>query len=353
MKTDEQLDANSQESVEQAREFELSIFLLLTHHISKTLSKNETKALALSEIRKSISRETKNALKVLKEYVGAELTAVNEAEYEVLKKKAPKLISYNKNLGKYIDDCDEYFRKYMKSGGTNYVVGKNQHVLQYFNTFIEQNVKSVVDGTTSVNDAVKKAINELSSTGLKVINYENGTTRNIDVFVRQQIQFASKESTHELREEFAKKNGITIWEFDAHANARPSHQQWQGKRYDTTGRYYPTLDELTHGEHEEFGCKHIRFPVFSKDDPYMFSKKDLDSIDTKPFVWNGKEYDGYSATQHQRKLERNIRALKREKSLLNENGLDDKETSYKLKMKNAQYSSFCKAFGTYKRNDRL
>ncbi|MGX8833972.1 phage minor capsid protein [Amedibacillus sp. YH-ame6] len=352
MKQKNNIEKDSLEAVEQAKEFELSILLLLTYHISKTLSEDETKALALSEIRKSISKETKNALKSLEEASNTAITIANDREYDSLKEKAPKLIEYKGN-SRYVADCDEYFRKYMRSGGTNYVVGKNQRVLQYFNTFIEQNVKSVVDGTTSVNDAVKKAINELSSTGLKIINYENGTTRNIDVFVRQQIQYASKESTHELREEFAKKNGITIWEFDAHANARPSHQQWQGKRYDTTGRHYPTLNELTHGEHEEFGCKHIRFPVFSKDDPYMFSKKDLESINAKPFVWNGKEYDGYSAAQQQRKIEREIRALKREKTLLNENGFDDKEASYKLKIKNAQYSSFCKAFGTYKRNDRL
>ena len=87
--------------------------------------------------------------------------------------------------------------------------------------------------------------------------------------------------------------------------------------------------------------------------PYAYTKEQLKNIDTKPFMFQGKEYEGYEARQHQRELERNIRALKREIILLDNQGLSSTEAKVKLKHANAVYKSFSYEMGDRVHNDRL
>lgn len=343
------------EPVERASAFEMSIMLLLIKKIKDVLKTGtkRAKSEAINEIRKQVSSETKKFLNDEKKLVSTALEKVGYDAYEEIDERSFKKIKPKALLPKYEKEVNDNFKKYMKSKGTNYALNRDTNIYQFFNIFIEKNVSDVVDGKVPIEDAIADAINTLSKTGIKLIDYKSGITRNVDVYVRQQMLYAAKESTQELREENAKEDGITIWEFDAHPNARPSHQVWQGKRYDTTGKYYPTLDELTHGEHKDYGCKHRAFPVYNRKDKPMYTKKQLKNINTEPFVWNGKKYDGYEATQEMRKQERKIRELKRCLNLQAENDIDTTETNYKLKKADKEYTSFCKAFGTYRRNNRL
>lgn len=342
------------EAVKYSQELEFALLMSVTANINKVLHNNtlRSRSEAIHNIRKDMSKAVKDASKKLKQGTRACLYQSGNSEYDFLKKKATVLVSPKDTSDKWAKHTNNYFKKYIKTNGINFVVGNGLSVPQYFTVFIEQNVKDVTDGVITVDEATKKAIHELSKTGLKVIDYSSGTKRNIDVFVREQLLYASKQSALELRKEFAEKNGITIWEFDAHPNARPTHQAWQGKRYDTTGKYYPKKEDLTHGEDEDYGCKHIAFPVWDRHQPYATTKEQLKNINTEPFQWKGKTYDGYSATQKQRQLEREIRAYKREKQILEKNGFDTSDIKHKLKNKNADYTSFCNAFGTYRRSDR-
>lgn len=348
-------EEQTQDAVDRASEFEMAIMLLLLGKIRKVMENDTPKARAeaLNDIRKSIKKETTKFLTDEKRIVKDNLQAVGEKAYKSLDSRSKKLVKPSALTSKHAEEACDYFKKYMKTSGTNYALNKNTNIYQFFTTFIEQNVKDVVDGVTTVDDAVSKAIDTLSANGIKVIDYKSGISRNVDVFVRQQMQYAAKESVQDLREENAKKDGVTIWEFDAHANARPSHQKWQGKRYDTTGKEYPTLEQLTHGEHKDYGCNHHAFPVYNKEDPYMYTKEELKNINTKPFEWNGKMYEGYEAKQKMRQQERTIKEYKRRVHLLESQGLDATKAKFLLKKHSAEYTSFCKAFGTYRRSNRL
>ena len=352
---EERNEEQCQESINRARELEMALMILLTVNIKKTLENDSksARANALNIIRKSIKKETKSFLNDEKELVLNDLTKVGDNAYENLDSRSNKKINPEQFTKKKARESSDYFKKFMKTKGTNFVYDKNMDVYRYFNVFIERNVKDVVDGKVTIDEAVSKAIDELSRNGVKVIDYASGTTRSIEAFVRQQMLYASKESVQELREANAEEDGITIWEFDAHANARPSHQVWQGKRYDTTGKDYPTLEELTHGEEKDYGCKHRAYPVYSKDDPYMFSKDQLKNMNTKPFKFKDKTYDGYNATQKMRYMERRIREYKKRIKLKEEMGIDTTNDKFLLKKHNKEYSQFCKAFGTYRRSNRL
>ena len=193
----------------------------------------------------------------------------------------------------------------------------------------------------------------MADSGVKIIEYDTGVKRNVDVWVRQEMQYAEKGSSQEINNKCAKDMGVTVFEFDAHANARPSHKKWQGKRYDTQGKLYPSLYELTHGEEKDYGCRHFAQPIWDVDMPYAYTKEQLKNIDTKPFMFQGKEYEGYDARQYQRELERNIRALKREVILLDNQGLGSTEAKIKLKHANAVYKAFSSEMGDRVHNDRL
>lgn len=336
--------------VEDSKALEIAILLYLVKKIKTTLGNDSTsaRAIALNEIRKQMKKETSSFLKNADKGIVQSLTDENKKVIDELLEKGGKPIAISGIRNETVKDSMDHFKKYIK---TNNMLVNNQKITQYYTNFINAHVKDVVDCATTIEQATKKAIEELAQSGIKIIEYESGVKRNIDVVVRQQMEYASKQSAKEITDQFALENGITIFEFDAHANARPSHQIWQGKRFDVTGKEYPTHKQLNNNEDEEdYNCRHRYFPVWDRKDKYMFSKSDLNNINTKPFEWKGKQYDGYSATQKARSMEREIRALKREKALLKE---DDVQLNAKLSKKNREYREFMKAFSTYPRTNRL
>lgn len=340
-------EQRAQDTVDIAQELEGVLLLYLLGKIKTSLESTKTSPDDLADIRKEISKE-----------VGIYLPLLITSSNKVLDNNYKNVVNeLEGNIPKYTDsvakEVEKYWKKYIKTKGNNFVVGKNQKLSQYFTNTVDKYIKEIVDGSTTVQDCIDKVVNELAESGLKVIDYDSGITRQIDVWARQQVLYAQKKSTQDIRDKFAKDNGITIFEFDAHPNARYSHQEWQGKRYDETGKYYPTLNELTHGEHLDYNCRHRAFPVFNKDDPYMYTKEQLDNINTKPFTFKGKVYDGYEGTQLMRKYERDIRALKRKKYYKESIGEDVTDIETRIKKKNKEYKEIVKKMNTYARNDRL
>lgn len=73
------------------------------------------------------------------------------------------------------------------------------------------------------------------------------------------------------------------------------------------------------------------------------------------FEFDGKQYDQYSGSQQQRKIERTIRKLKREKTAYNAAGLteDEQAVDIKLLRLNAKYKAFSKAAGLPEQRERV
>lgn len=73
------------------------------------------------------------------------------------------------------------------------------------------------------------------------------------------------------------------------------------------------------------------------------------------FEFEGKQYDQYSASQQQRKIERTIRKLKREQAAFKAAGLTQEElaASTAIKRLNAKYKAFSKAAGLPEQKERM
>lgn len=115
-----------------------------------------------------------------------------------------------------------------------------------------------------------------------------------------------------------KEMGCELVETTAHAGARESHAVWQGKvfSYDGKSKKYPDFRSSTgYGTGPGlmgWNCRHGYFPFFEGISVRAYSDKELRELEAHKVCYNGKEYTDYEASQAQRKLERGIRAQKRE-----------------------------------------
>lgn len=344
-------EKNTQESVDLAQSLEYAIMSNILNEFKEVLENDTQKqrSIALNNIRKNADNEISLFVKAI---TISTLDALNKTSIKVIKDldKENDLKHYSKNISNWDKKINKNIRKYVRSKG---LVLDGQKLEKFFYNLCNSEIKAVVDGTDTIDNIVRRAIKKMSDSGVKIITYEN-TIRNIDVYVRQELLYAQKMSAHDIRTQFARENDITIFDIDAHPDARPSHQIWQGKRFDTTGKYYPTFEEISHGNGSlsDYGCNHFAYPVTDPNDAPMYTEEMLKNINTTPFTFKGKEYDGYKAKQNMRYLERQIRALKREKALLDKNNLTDKKVNAKLRYKQKEYREFCKAYNTYPRTNR-
>ena len=101
-------------------------------------------------------------------------------------------------------------------------------------------------------------------------------------------------------------------------------------------------------------CRHSYMPFFIGIPKRNYTEAELKNITTPDFEYEGKKYNGYEATQHQREIERNIRQLKRELICYKETGLEEdfKITSSKLNAMNREYKKFSEAANIRPKNER-
>ena len=88
-----------------------------------------------------------------------------------------------------------------------------------------------------------------------------------------------------------------------------------------------------------------------------YTDEQLESMkaDNHKFTFEGKEYDGYNATQKQREIERTIRKLKREQAAFKAAGLEQEElaTSTAIQRLNVKYKEFSKSAGLPEQKERM
>lgn len=343
---EKELEQNTQDSVDIAQLFEFAIMLLLLNEFEK-VAKGGNQAESTNTIRNQSSKEVDTFKKSLEVGILATLNKANNSTLEGIKNA--KDIKYY-DVSKHADNMLDNVKKYIKSKG---IVLDGQKMETFFYNLCRDEAKAVVEGTTTLEKAMENACHKLGQSGVSVITYDN-TTRKVDVYVRQELLYAQKQSYQDIQFKYAEDEGITVFETDAHPDARPTHQVWQGRRWDITGNLYPTFEELSHGNgsYDDYNCLHVVSPVLNPNSKETYTEDQLKNINTKPFMFRGKLYDGYSAKQRMRYLERQIRACKREKNLLDKKDLDNSKVAQRLKNWQTEYSQFCKAYGTYPRTNR-
>ncbi|MCD8357460.1 MAG: phage minor capsid protein [Clostridia bacterium] len=209
----------------------------------------------------------------------------------------------------------------------------------------------VSSGGMSLDQATRTAIKRLSVSGLDAVSYTSGKTLSLDAVVRMTVRTGINQTAAKIQLQFAAEMDSDLVEVTAHAGARPSHAEWQGKVYSISGKTkgYRKLEDATgYGSVDGLcgaNCRHNFFPFFEGESS-AYSKKELEEY-TRPdaVTYNGKSMSLYEAQQLQRYHERQIRRWKRENVAMQAAGQGTTESAVKLRSWQERQKDFLKQTG--------
>lgn len=224
-------------------------------------------------------------------------------------------------------------------------------------------------GAINYNQAIKTAVKQLADSGLKVVDYESGHRDQVDVAARRAVMTGVSQICAKYTEQSAEYLETPYFEVSAHSGARDvpgpspwsSHKEWQGKVYSTrSGDIYPNIYDVCGlgavDGLEGANCRHRRFPWVESVSERTYTDEQLEHIDDGlGCTFDGKSYTAYEATQMQRRVEREVRKLKREKAAYKAAGLRKEEqvVNIRLRRVNAKYNAFSAAAGLPEQRERM
>ena len=231
----------------------------------------------------------------------------------------------------------------------------------------------VQSGAVSYNTAIANAVKQLADSGLRIVDYESGRSDQVDVAARRAVMTGVNQINQKYAEQSTEYLETDLVETSAHIGARnignvpENHEMWQGKWYrwsekpqTSTGEYPDFIETTGYGTGAGLGgwnCRHTFYPVVEGVSEATYSQADLDAMkgENRKFKFEGQEYDGYTATQEQRSIERTIRKLKREETAYNAAGLHDKELAVSIRIKrlSAKYKAFSRVAGLPEQRERM
>jgi hypothetical protein len=243
---------------------------------------------------------------------------------------------------------------------------------------LDKAVIKICSGTFSQDKVVRDVVHDLAQSGLRSIDFASGYSMQLDTAARLAIRTGCHQLAGKVQDKNIEQTGENLVYVSKHWGARntgtghANHEQWQGRvYYIKEGKNYSEeakrigQDYITDlwratgysvdGAHESdptglygYNCRHRHYVWFEG-----ASSLPKEQAEPKPVTIGGKTYDYYAMTQKMRAMERNIRALKREKEAEEALGNDTRELQVKIKEKTAKYKEFCKMCGVPEETSRL
>lgn len=237
------------------------------------------------------------------------------------------------------------------SKSIGFVHGKKpMGVDDYFKRTLNTASFQVASGAFDADSIARRFIRELGATGVRVINFDSGQTRELESHLRYVVNDAVSQLSNNLGKRNAEELEWDLMEVSSHSGARPSHASWQGEIVSLSGkRGYLSQSDIGVGEITGFGganCNHSWYPYFEGSDRGR-DEEEKEAIDDEPVAYNGKTYTKYEAFQRQRAIERSIRKSKRK--LIGFQAAEDKKAftteAVRLSRKRQEYKSFSRQTG--------
>lgn len=243
------------------------------------------------------------------------------------------------------------------TGTMGFVVGGNAVELsKYYQDTMDNAISLIMGGGFDYNTVLKKAIKQMTNSGIRWINYESGWTNRITVAARRSVMTGLSQMTRGITEDTAKRLNADTFEVSAHAGARPDHADWQGKVY-TKKQLYEICGLGTVTGLLGANCYHTYYPFIKGISKRAYTDEQLKvwKEDT-PKMYQGKEYTQYQAQQRMRQMETNMRAQRQTINLLKLGGADKEtitEERIKYRIQMQQYKDIAKSFGLKEQKERI
>lgn len=181
-------------------------------------------------------------------------------------------------------------------------------------------------GAMGTEEAVRRAVCELSDRGIRVVDYASGASCDADVAIRRHLRTQVNQAALRTTARLCDDCGVEYVEVDRTAAPRPSHARWEGRVYKWEGSEpgFPNFFEAT-GYRGERGpntsladrlggvnCGHTFRPWY----------EGIDELPEPSELSEEEVEERYRLTQRQRRHEREIRRTKRRIAHLEEVGAD-------------------------------
>lgn len=198
-----------------------------------------------------------------------------------------------------------------------------------YQDIIDRAVLSVSQGKETFDTEMRKAVKELSNSGIRTVDYASGRSQRLDSAVRMNLKGALRNLHNETQAIFGKEFGSDGVEISVHINPAPDHAEVQGRQFskeefekfqndqdaiDYKGRLFPhEHDGKDRRSISEYNCYHYTFDIVLGVSEPEYTDKELQQIiddNNKGFEIDGKHYTMYEGTQIQRKMETELRKKK-------------------------------------------
>ena len=243
------------------------------------------------------------------------------------------------------------------TGTMGFVVGgKSLELSKFYQDTMDNAISLIMGGGFDYNTVLKKAIKQMTNSGIRWINYESGWHNRITVAARRSVMTGLSQMTRGITENTAKRLNTDTFEVSAHAGARPDHADWQGKVY-TKKQLYEICGLGTVTGLLGANCYHTYYPFIKGISKRAYTDEQLNAWrNDTPKMYKGKEYTQYQAQQRMRQMETNMRAQRQTINLLKLGGADKEtitEERIKYRIQMQQYKDIAKSFGLKEQKERI
>lgn len=254
-----------------------------------------------------------------------------------------------------------------KTTGFNVKMGKETvftPLSEYLERTLDDAIIKIISGVKTHSQAINGVIDEMTSSGLRTVDYASGRSDRVEVAARRAVMTGVAQLTDKVNEKNAEELDTDYWEVEWHMGARNTgtgflnHQSWQGKVYSSAEmRTVCGLGEML--GFAGINCYHIRYAFIPGISKRKYTDEWLEEQNRKENtkkIFNGKEYDTYSALQYQRRLERTIRKQKQDIKLLEKAKADPDDivtAKSQKRLTEKVYTEFSKEMGLRQQLERL
>lgn len=185
-------------------------------------------------------------------------------------------------------------------------------ISKIYQEITDKAILNISQGRESYNTVIKQTMKELTSKGLRRVDYANGYSRRMDSSVRMNIMDGVRRLNIELQEQFGKEFGADGIEVSHHKNPAPDHEDTvDGKQF--SKEEFEKVNNSLERHVGELNCYHFVYPIVLGVSEPIYSEEQLEidkESNKKGFEFEENHYTNYEGTQLQRKIETKIRQYK-------------------------------------------
>ena len=354
--------------------------LAVNRDISRTADWEINRLYELGVAKEVIRRQIKRTLRLSEEEIDriyADVLAEDYARYAPIYQRLGKsFIPYreNKQLQQLVSGIKEQtlgeYKNITQSLGFAIKHPDGTHTFlplsKGYQTVLDNAASGMLSGVYDYNTMLKKAVRELTDSGLRSVDYITETdggkikthTNRVEVAARRALMTGFNQVVAKITEENAEQLGTDKFEVTYHRGARPTHQPWQGRVYTkeqlVTVCGYGAVDGL-----KGANCYHDFHPFFDGISKRLYTDEELDRMNAEentPKKYGDKEYTAYEALQRQRRMEASLRRKREEIELLEKGGANEDDilaAKAKYHALSNEYAEFSKAMELPQQRERI